>query len=308
MRNRGQFYDDTYGYYPRKSWDRLRAPGVRRYDPFWGWCGQDTTHLPYSGGLTTVVWIPAWPLHHGGGGGYVTRGNTHEQAILRFDVRRAVCVKGCGIVHSLRLTLGILRIGRVNVSSDGPYEHRRTRELRCRNGHGMDAAVRSAVPQRVPPRAGKWHRSGRREGDNPPSPAGVEFLLFNPAAVAAVHRPCSILHRHPRPAGGAHRRPRAIAVAGAARHINEDETSSDEHTTTVDSSDAAGGATNVTQAPFPGAARIVRHRRGRACAAMGGAYTGVANDYSAMCWNPAGLAQMQYSIHCRTFLSEHEEQ
>jgi long-subunit fatty acid transport protein len=28
---------------------------------------------------------------------------------------------------------------------------------------------------------------------------------------------------------------------------------------------------------------------------MGGAYTGVANDYSAIYWNPAGLAQMQYS-------------
>lgn len=29
--------------------------------------------------------------------------------------------------------------------------------------------------------------------------------------------------------------------------------------------------------------------------AMGGAYTGVASDYSAIYWNPAGLAQMQYS-------------
>ena len=28
---------------------------------------------------------------------------------------------------------------------------------------------------------------------------------------------------------------------------------------------------------------------------MGGAYTGVASDYSAIYWNPAGLAQMQYS-------------
>lgn len=28
---------------------------------------------------------------------------------------------------------------------------------------------------------------------------------------------------------------------------------------------------------------------------MGGAYTGIASDYSAMYWNPAGLAQMQYS-------------
>jgi long-subunit fatty acid transport protein len=57
-------------------------------------------------------------------------------------------------------------------------------------------------------------------------------------------------------------------------------------------------ATGVTQAQFPeDALRLGLSGTGvgARALAMGGAYTGVANDYSAMYWNPAGLAQMQYS-------------
>lgn len=58
------------------------------------------------------------------------------------------------------------------------------------------------------------------------------------------------------------------------------------------------GATSAGFAQFPeDALRFATPGLGVGARAigMGGAYTGVANDYSALFWNPAGLAQMEYS-------------
>jgi long-subunit fatty acid transport protein len=57
-------------------------------------------------------------------------------------------------------------------------------------------------------------------------------------------------------------------------------------------------ATSVMQAQYPeDALRLGLSGTGvgARALAMGGAYTGIASDYSAIYWNPAGLAQMQYS-------------